>query len=258
MVCLGAGQDRYEIVMALKILDLFSGIGGFSYAAEGLVGGYETVAFCESDEFCQKILNKHWPDVPVHNDVRTFDADRYDGIDVITAGFPCQDISVGKRDAEGIDGKRSGLWSEVTRIAGRIRPRWIVLENVPALLSRGMGRVIGDLASIGYDTQWQVIPATAIGAIHRRSRIWIVAHDPSNGIQGLPEIQIQGQQGFPWLKDVRRFEDIPRRSALYPSQLCRGNARVSKRLHAIGNTIVPQQAAMFLSAIKDTYNGQEK
>lgn len=245
-------------IRKLKMLDLFSGIGGFSYAAEKLVGGYETVAFCESDRFCQKILNKHWPQVPVHDDVRTFDANRYDGIDVITAGFPCQDISVGKQNAEGIDGKRSGLWSEVSRIAGRVRPRWVFLENVPALLDRGMHRVIGDLAAIGYDAQWQVIPATAIGTIHRRSRLWVVAHDPSFGIQGLPEIQISGKQRFSWLKDVRRFEDIPERSDLYESKLCRSSHGISKRLHAIGNSIVPGIAAIILSAIKKAEDEQEE
>lgn len=244
-------------VRSLRLLDLFSGIGGFSYAAEKLVGGYETVAFCEQDEFCQAVLRKHWPDVPVHDDVRTFDADRHDRIDVITAGFPCQDISLGKRDAQGIDGSRSGLWSEVARIAGRVRPRWIFLENVPALLDRGMHRVVGDLAAIGYDAQWQVIPATAVGTIHRRSRVWIVAHDPSYGIQGVPEIQVQRQRDFSWLQDVRRFEDIPERSTLYDAKLCRGNHGVSQRLHAIGNSIVPQLAAVILSAIKEVEHGQD-
>ena len=245
----------------LKLLDLFSGIGGFSYAAEKLVGGYETVAFCENNDFCKAVLNKHWPGKHIHEDIKELsneDADGYRGIDIITAGFPCQDISVGKRNAEGISGKRSGLFSEVSRITSRVRPKWLFLENVPALLNRGMGTVLGDLASIGYDAQWQVIPATAVGAIHRRSRVWIIAHDPSNGIQGLPEIQIQRQRDFSWLKNVRRFEDIPERSPLYPSKLCRGNAGVSKRLHALGNTVVPQNIAPFLSCIKDMENGRQQ
>ena len=163
----------------MKVLDLFSGIGGFSIGLEKV--GFETVAFCEIEPYCQAVIRKHWPDTPIYNDVRSVNADRlaadgHDGIDVITAGFPCQDISIAGHGA-GLDGERSGLWSEVARIVGEIRPRWVMLENVAALLGRGMGRVIGDLAAIGYDAQWEVISASAVGAPHRRQRVWIVAHD---------------------------------------------------------------------------------
>jgi DNA (cytosine-5)-methyltransferase 1 len=136
-----------------------------------------TVAFCEIDPFCRRVLAKHWLHVPCYDDVRTLTADRLraDGIvpDVICGGFPCQDISVAGKGA-GIEGDRSGLWSEYARIIGELRPRYVIVENVSALLGRGLGDVLGDLAALGYDAEWHCIPASAVGAPHRRDRIWIV------------------------------------------------------------------------------------
>ena len=200
--------------MKLKHLDLFSGIGGFALAARWV--GWETVGFCEIEPYCQKVLAKHWPGVPIYDDVKTLMADaksqqRWDEsenpangtgwqsgsksgsgctyatdgkttvgpVDIITGGFPCQDISTAGKGA-GIEGTRSGLWVELARIIGEIRPRYAVLENVAALLGRGMERVAGDLAEIGYDAEWHCIPAAAVGAPHRRDRIWIIAY-PNTG-----------------------------------------------------------------------------
>ena len=165
----------------LKMLDLFSGIGGFSLGLER-TNGFETVAFCEIEPYPQAVLRKHWPNVPIYDDIRTLTAERLksDGIsvDVITGGFPCQDLSVAGKQA-GIDGERSGLWKELCRIISEVRPQYAIVENVPTLLSgdrgRWFGRVLGDLAEIGYDTEWHCIPASAIGAPHRRDRIWIIA-----------------------------------------------------------------------------------
>ena len=141
----------------LRVLDLFSGIGGFSLGLER-TGGFETVAFCEIEPFPRKVLAKHWPEVPCYEDVRTLTADALarDGItkiDVITGGFPCQDLSVaGKRAGLG-EGTRSGLWSEIVRLIGELRPGYLIVENVANLLAgpsekRGgwFGRVLGDLA----------------------------------------------------------------------------------------------------------------
>lgn len=161
----------------MRVLDLFSGIGGFSLGLER--AGMTTVAFCEIDKKAQKVLRKHWPDVPIFEDVSTLTKEMLDerGItaDVICGGFPCQDISYAGAGA-GIEGERSGLWSEYARLIGELRPRYAIVENVSALLSRGLDRVLGDLASLGYDAEWNCIPAAAVGAPHRRDRIWIVAY----------------------------------------------------------------------------------
>ena len=164
--------------MKLKVLDLFSGIGGFSLGLER-TGGFETVAFCEIEDFPRRVLAKHWPSVPCYRDVRELTAERLaaDGIavDVICGGFPCQDISTAGKGA-GLAGERSGLWSEIARLVGELRPRYVIVENVSALLGRGLGTVLGDLAEIGYDAEWHCIPASHVGAPHRRDRIWIVAY----------------------------------------------------------------------------------
>jgi len=178
-------------VPKLKVLDLFSGIGGFSLGLER-TGGFETVAFCEIEEFPRKVLAKHWPDVPRYSDVRTLTAEQLatDGIavDVITGGFPCQDISTAGKRAGIADGTRSGLWSEIVRLARDIRPQFIIVENVANLLAgpserRGgwFGRVLGDLAECGYDAEWENIPASALGAPHRRERVWLVAYPMQSG-----------------------------------------------------------------------------
>jgi DNA (cytosine-5)-methyltransferase 1 len=169
----------------LRVLDLFAGIGGFSLGLER-TGGFETVAFCEIEPFPRKVLAKHWPGVPQYDDVRTLTGSRLaaDGIavDCITGGFPCQDISVAGKQAGIADDTRSGLWSEIARLVGEIRPRVVIVENVAALLSGPserpggwFGRVLGDLAALGYDVRWDCIPASYVGAPHQRDRAWIVA-----------------------------------------------------------------------------------
>lgn len=162
----------------LRVLDLFSGIGGFSLGLER-TGGFETVAFCEIEPFPRRALAKHWPEVPCYDDVRTLSADRLraDGIavDVICGGFPCQDISRAGNQA-GITGERSGLWFEYARIVGELRPSYVIVENVSTLLHRGLDAVLGSLAALGYDADWDCIPASYVGAPHIRDRIWVVAY----------------------------------------------------------------------------------
>lgn len=174
--------------MKLRVLDLFSGIGGFSLGLErskydGEINGFETVVFCEIEEFPRRVLAKHWPNVPCYRDVRELTAERLaaDGIavDVICGGFPCQDISTAGKGA-GLAGERSGLWSEIARLVGELAPRFVIVENVAALLGRGLGDVLGDLASLGYDAEWHCIPASAVGAPHRRDRIWIISYPDHN------------------------------------------------------------------------------
>ena len=167
----------------MKILDLFSGIGGFSLGLEK--AGMQTAMFCEIEPFCRRVLAKHWPGVPIHDDVRTMGAEllaRHGvAVDLVCGGFPCQDLSVAGKGA-GLTGSRSGLWFEYLRVIEETRPRWVVIENVPALRSRGLDIVLGGLAALGYDAEWHCIPAAAVGAPHRRDRVWIVANARRGGV----------------------------------------------------------------------------
>lgn len=158
----------------LKVLDLFSGIGGFSLGLER-TGGFETVAFCEIDPFCQKVLKKHWPEVPIFEDVRTLD---YEGsVDVISGGYPCQPFSLaGKR--EGTKDDRH-LWPAMFNLIKKYRPAWVIGENVAGHINMGLDSVLADLESEGYGSRVFVIPACAVDAKHRRDRLWIVANDDS-------------------------------------------------------------------------------
>jgi DNA (cytosine-5)-methyltransferase 1 len=165
----------------MKVLDLFSGIGGFSLGLER--AGMQTVAFCEIGEYGCGVLAKHWPNVPCHADITTREFTEGEA-DVICGGFPCQDISAAGGRA-GITGERSGLWRELLRAIRVVRPIYAIVENVAALLGRGMGTVLGDLAEIGQDAEWHCIPARAVGAPHIRDRVWIVVADPARGGHGL-------------------------------------------------------------------------
>lgn len=161
----------------MRVLDLFSGIGGMSLGLER--AGMTTVAFCEIEPFPRRVLAKHWPEVPCYDDIRTLTADvlEQDGIavDVIAGGFPCQDLSVAGKGA-GLGGDQSGLFFELLRLIREVRPQFVIMENVSALLNRGFGDVLGGLAACGYDAEWDCIPASFVGAPHNRDRIWIVAY----------------------------------------------------------------------------------
>jgi DNA (cytosine-5)-methyltransferase 1 len=191
--------------VSLRVLDLFSGIGGFSLGLER--AGMKTVAFCEIDPFCRRVLNKHWPDVPIYEDVKTLTAERLRAagiaVDVICGGFPCQDISEAGERA-GLDGEESRLWFEYSRLIGEIRPRYVFVENVAALLGRGLSTVLGDLAALGFDAEWHCIPACAVGAPHERDRIWIVAY-PS-GIGCGPRRPWRLADGLSWISDAPRWD----------------------------------------------------
>lgn len=164
----------------LRLLDLFSGIGGFSLGLER-TGGFETVAFCEYAEFPRKVLAKHWPNVPIYPDVRELTAERLnaDGlgrIDIICGGYPCQPFSyAGKR--EGAEDDRH-LWPEMRRLVETLRPAWVIGENVAGHITMGLDDVLSDLGTLGYACQPFVIPAAALGASHRRDRVWLVAYGP--------------------------------------------------------------------------------
>lgn len=171
----------------LRVLDLFSGIGGFSLGLER-TGGFKTVAFCEIDPYCQQVLAKHWPNVPIYNDVRTL---KYDGpVDVICGGYPCQPFSVaGKRQGETDD---RHLWPQMFRLVQECRPTWVIGENVAGHITMGLDDVLSDLEGAGYACRAFVIPACAVDAKHRRDRVWIVANARERR-RGEPE-EWQGQQ----------------------------------------------------------------
>lgn len=261
---------------SLRVLDLFSGIGGFSLGLER-TGGFKTVAFCEIEEFCRRVLAKHWPEVPCYHDVRTLTATRLaaDGIavDVICGGFPCQDISSAGEKA-GIDGERSGLWSELARLVGELRPPYLLVENVADLLNgpeerpgAWFGRVLGDLASIGYDAEWHCIPAAAVDAPHIRDRVWLVAHPNGRRVrefgahagngrsvspQGLERIVHRGGSREGALADadslalvgpaIARAKRDPWLAEPSVGRVVNGVPRsvVRPQLHALGNAVVPQ------------------
>lgn len=194
---------------------LFSGVGMIEYACEQLGG--EPVFMCEQDEFCQRILRRRYPGTVLYEDVKTLSASVYRGlVDVLVGGFPCQDISSAGRGA-GLKGKRSGLWSEFFRIIGEIQPKIALIENVAMLRNRGMDVVLHDLASIGYDAEWDVIPAAAVGAPHLRERIWIVAR-PSE----LAEQPVYGEVALDRQKEPKTFSfvtKIPRSGRMTPDAL---------------------------------------
>lgn len=162
---------------------LFSGIGGLDLGLER--AGMQCVWQCEIDDYARRVLAKHWPDVRRHDDVRTFPPTRAEEwqCDIICGGFPCQDISkIG--DGAGMSGQRSGLWGDFARIVGVVRPQFVIVENVATLLGRGLGRVLGDLATLGFDAEWHCFPATSVGAPHKRERVWVVAHRWRERLEG--------------------------------------------------------------------------
>ena len=250
--------------MVMRLLDLFSGIGGFSYAAEKLVGGYETVAFCEQDEFCQKVLRKHWKDVPIYDDVRTIDAARLGRIDIVAGGFPCQSFSIIRgKTRKGTDDHRY-LWQEMFAVAKMVQANWIVGENVIGLQSMGLEQILFQLESEGYQSQVFNIPALSCGANHQRQRLFIVAH--SNGSSF-------AREWMPWrLEKTRqshlRYFDVGKNATTNwqsESRVYRRDDGISKRLDSIrkkrlkslGNSVCPQVVAQILQSIKVAEHGEQ-
>ena len=191
-----------------------------------------TVAFCEIDPYCRRVLARRWPGVPIHGDVRELTGEQVGPVDVICGGFPCQDISrANPKERDGVAGKHSGLWSEFSRLIRQIRPRFVIVENVPELLVRGMGTVIGDLAAIGYDAEWDGIPCAALGSNHLRARQWILAYPCSLGDR-LEESRLLA--GWPRFIDRSRWSGepgIPRVDDGLPDRM--------DRRAATGNTVHP-------------------
>lgn len=249
----------------LRVLDLFSGIGGFSLGLERATGngkytGFETTAFCEIEAFPRKVLAKHWPNVPCYDDVRTLTAERLsaDGIavDVICGGFPCQDISVAG-EGLGLAGERSGLWFEFLRLISELGPQVVIVENVSALLCRGIQAVLGGLASLGYDATWHCIPAAYVGLPHVRDRVWLVAYPGEKRAEGCWEDALSRLYRISWGENVGRAEAWAKRPDLSASGLCRTSDGIPSRVDrtsALGNAVVPQIPELIGNAILKAMN----
>jgi len=162
----------------MKVGSLFSGIGGFDLGLER--AGFEIAWQAENDPYCAAVLAKHWPNIRRFGDVRKIEGRRLGKVDLLCGGFPCQDVSqAGKRDV-GIAGRRSGLWGEYARLIRELRPKIVLVENVTGLAVRGLDRVLGDLASLGFDAEWECFAAAHLGAPHLRRRLFILAWDASS------------------------------------------------------------------------------
>jgi DNA (cytosine-5)-methyltransferase 1 len=219
-----------------RVLDLFSGIGGFSLGLER--AGFRTEAFCEIDVKAREVLAKHWPNVPIFNDVSKLTKEVLDErgitIDVICGGFPCQDISAAGKGA-GLGGERSGLWWQFHRLIEECRPQFAIIENVSALRGRGLDEMLRGLATIGYDAEWHCIPAASIGAPHRRDRIWIVAYPMRWGCQNSgpePAYLNAGSMGSPGVWE--------RRPDAVVCGVGHGIPGWVDRIKQLGNAVVPQ------------------
>ena len=237
----------------MKLLDTFAGIGGFSYAAEKLVGGFETTQFIEINPYCQKILNKHWSHVPIHDDITTFTA-KSGEFDIITGGFPCQDISVAGLQKGITKETRSGLFYELIRVIRMVRPKYVVLENVAAILNRGLDIVLRELSEAGYDAEWAVISASSLGACHRRSRWWLVAYPNSEGLQRKDFRKMEREI---WSQSNSRRLNPDWRSYVSKPILPRGSDGLSNRVDrtkSLGNSVVPACAAIPLKRVLDLYH----
>ena len=174
----------------MRVGSLFAGIGGFDLGLER--AGMRVRWQCEINEWCRRVLAKHWPDVVRYGDITTIDWSTVEPVDVLCGGFPCQDISLAGKGA-GLSGERSGLWFEMLRVVREVGPRFVLVENSPALTCRGLGTVLGDLASLGYDAKWGVLGAHHAGAPHKRDRIWIVANSLPSWKWGITrEAEAQG------------------------------------------------------------------
>lgn len=234
---------------ALTFGSLFAGIGGLDRGLE--LAGMECKWQVEINDFAAKVLAKHWPDVRRHDDVRTWPQPDTEPVDILCGGFPCQDISNAGKQA-GIKGERSGLWNEIVRIACEIRPKYILVENVSALLVRGIDTVLGDLAACGFDAEWECLPASAFGANHNRDRVFILAHCTSAS----PWVFQESREN--WASQLQhrrldthiacasrmerndRFEDEPRVARMVDGISSRVD--IDKRNKGCGNAVDPRVA----------------
>jgi DNA (cytosine-5)-methyltransferase 1 len=244
--------------MKLRVLDLFSGIGGFSRGLE-LCGGFRTVAMCENDKYARRVLSAHWRNVRIYEDVRDVTAARLraDGIprvDVVCGGFPCQDASVANVEGAGTAGERTGLYTEIVRLASELDAELILMENVTNLLNRGFGDVLGALAEVGFDAEWECFSARELGFDHERERLFIAAYPQRQRRQGFEHYHgILGRAKASLTKPSHAATKL-RRAMVGGERLVRGGDGLSvamdrRRLHALGNAVIPQKVKLIGNAI---------
>jgi DNA (cytosine-5)-methyltransferase 1 len=263
----------------MTVGSLFTGIGGIDLGLERV--GMEIAWQCEINPYCREVLQKHWPEVRLYNDIRKLRGSEVEPVDIIAGGFPCQDISVAGKGV-GLHGERSGLFFELMRVVREVRPRYVLMENVPMLVNRGLDEVLGELALCGYDAEWQIVSAASLGAPHIRERIIIVAYSDAIGRQreGVPILPRRSYENR--LNSSRRGNEVSdasnheegesvgvRRSSLPSVVAGNGRARLFSRspvqsgawevepdvgrvadgvprrmdrLRALGNAVVPQMA----------------
>jgi DNA (cytosine-5)-methyltransferase 1 len=235
-------------------LDLFSGIGGFALAARW--AGFETVGFCDNEPYAQAVLKKHWPNVPIHGDIKTLDGTAYRGITLLTGGFPCQPFSCAG-EQRGKDDDRY-LWPQMLRVIQEARPAWIVGENVAGIIDLALEQVCSDLEACGYEVEPIIIPACGVDAPHRRNRIWVIAggghmadtsstrrethlqQNETNRPTNVKQSYLQNRFDNDWWKTE-------------PS-ICRvadGIQHRTHRLKGLGNAIVPQVAYQIIKGIRE-------
>lgn len=236
----------------MRFLSLFSGIGGLDLGLER--AGMTCVGQVEIDPYCRVVLAKHWPDVPRHDDVTTYDPRTADEFDLIAAGFPCQDVSnAGKRT--GISGTRSRLYRRVVFCLRLVRPKYALLENVAALLKRGMGRVLGDMAASGYDAEWDCVPAGAFGAHFMGDRVFIFASRAASGCvrwEGVRSFALGtnqwGRNELEGLVRTARESGVPAGSF---GRVSDGVSHRMDRTKGLGNSVVPQVAEAIGRAVME-------
>ncbi len=249
MVAVGEGEQ-----LTLRVGSLFSGIGGIDLGLER--AGFTITWQCEKDPWCRKILTKHWPEVPKYEDVQTLDAQTVEPVDLLAGGFPCQDLSVAGKQAGLKEGTRSGLWFEFARLIRALRPRYVLVENVSGILANhALGRVLGDLAECGYDSEWDCISASSIGAPHPRERYWVCAYPASLGSPEGPQFfrvlpETIGRNRGAW--NGRRVDQPGILRMAY------GVSHRVDRLRGLGNSVVPQIVQWIGQQIMNVHTGGEE
>ena len=246
----------------MRHLDLFSGIGGFALAASWVWPDHQVIEFVEKDPYCQKILKKHWPDVPICGDIHDW---KPKPADLVTGGFPCQPFSVAGKQ-RGSDDDRY-LWPAMLEVIRRSQPTWVVGENVAGIVNMALDQVLADLEMEGYACQSFIIPACAVDAPHRRDRVWIVAHSESERT-GRPgdssgkgtcthagSMRLQERDRLrPRKHEADAATQAPVRWPTEPA-VCRVAHGIPNRVHrlrALGNAIVPQVAKQIFITLKES------